>query len=162
MAYKDEYEVARLYTDGGFAAQLERAFEGELRLELVLAPPFLAKKDARGAPRKTSFGPWIFPVLRLLARLKVLRGGPFDIFGRAEERRRERALIGEYEALLDEIGGRLNGANHALALALASTPEKIRGYGHVKMRSLEAVWAEQTALLRRLRADAASERVAAE
>ncbi len=149
MAYKDEYEVARLYTDGSFRKQLEREFEGELKLEFHLAPPFLGRKDAQGNPVKTTFGPWMLNAFALLAKLKRLRGTALDPFGRTEERRTERRLIGEYEGLIDYVAARLNPANHAIAVALATLPEKIRGYGHVKERHLAAVEKERAELLAR-------------
>ena len=105
MAYKDEYEVARLYTDGAFHKQVENEFDGNsLRFEFHLAPPLLARRDkTTGLPRKMSFGPWLLPAFRLLAKLKGLRGTPFDPFGRSIERRTERKLIADYEAMLDEV-----------------------------------------------------------
>ena len=105
MAYKDEYEVARLYTDGAFLKQVETEFDGDnLRFEFHLAPPLLARRDkTTGLPRKMSFGPWMLPAFRLLAKFKGLRGTPFDPFGRSLERRTERKLIGDYEAMLDEV-----------------------------------------------------------
>ena len=117
-----------------------------------LAPPLLAPKDPRtGEPRKLAFGPWMFPCSSVLAKLKFLRGTPFDPFGRTEERRTERRLIADYEQLLEEILDRLNSDNHRLAVALAAIPEKIRGFGHVKMRHLEAAKAEEAALLDQFR-----------
>jgi indolepyruvate ferredoxin oxidoreductase len=147
MAYKDEYEVARLYTDGSFLKQLEGEFGGYARLEFHLAPPLLGKKDAQGNPAKTSFGPWMFKAFGLLAKLKGLRGTPFDVFGYTEERRMERRLIGEYEGMIDFVISRLTLENHATAVALASIPEQIRGFGHVKARHLETALAEQSRLM---------------
>ena len=159
MAYKDEYEVARLYTDGAFRRQIEATFESEgtggkpLRYEFHLAPPLLARRDPNtGLPRKMSFGPWMLSAFRLLAKLKGLRGTALDVFGYTQERRTERRLIGEYEVLLAEIGERLTAGNHALCVALAAIPEKIRGFGHVKERHLTAAKAEEAALLAKLRA----------
>jgi indolepyruvate ferredoxin oxidoreductase len=147
MAYKDEYEVARLYTDGSFLKQLKAEFDGDIRLEFHLAPPLLGKKDAQGNPVKTSFGPWMLKAFGLLARLKRLRGTKLDIFGYSEERRIERQLIGEYEGMLDFVAARLTPQNHAIAVGLAVIPEKIRGYGHVKERHLKAALAEREALM---------------
>jgi indolepyruvate ferredoxin oxidoreductase len=154
MAYKDEYEVARLYTDGSFAKQVAAQFDGDnLRFEFHLAPPILGPKDARtGQPKKLSFGAWMMPAFRLLARLRFLRGTPLDPFGHSPERRSERALIGEYEKLLAEIFPKLTPDNHHLAVALASIPEKIRGFGHVKARHLKAAKAEEANLLEQFRA----------
>jgi indolepyruvate ferredoxin oxidoreductase len=149
MAYKDEYEVARLYTDGSFAKQVEQEFDGkDLRFEFHLAPPLLARRDkATGLPRKMSFGPWMLPAFRLLAKLKGLRGTPLDPFGRSLERRTERKLIADYEAMLDEVIEKLTIENHHLAVGLAAIPEKIRGFGHIKQRHLAAAKADEAALL---------------
>jgi indolepyruvate ferredoxin oxidoreductase len=139
MAYKDEYEVARLYADGEFRRQLQAQFEDGYRLEFHLAPPLLARRDPRtGEARKQAFGAWMLPLFGLLAHGKALRGGWADPFGRAPARRAERALISDYEALVREIAGRLEPGNHAAAVALADWPQLIRGYGHVKDRSIDA------------------------
>ena len=149
MAYKDEYEVARLYTDGNFLKQVAKTFDGQdLKFEFHLAPPLLAKPDPiTGVPRKMSFGPWMMTAYRVLAGLKGLRGTAFDIFGYTHERRTERQLIKDYEALIAEILAKLTPDNHALAVGLASIPEKIRGFGHVKARHLDTAKKEETALL---------------
>jgi indolepyruvate ferredoxin oxidoreductase len=154
MAYKDEYEVARLYTDGAFAKQVRNELGGErLRFYVHLAPPLLARTDkATGEPRKMMFGPWIFPLFRLLAGFKVLRGTAFDPFGYSVERKTERQLVRDYEAMLDEVLAKLTPANHHIAVGLAAIPEKIRGFGHVKMRHLKAAKADEAALLDQLRA----------
>jgi indolepyruvate ferredoxin oxidoreductase len=156
MAYKDEYEVARLYTDGSFLKQVEQEFDGDdLRFEFHLAPPLLARRDkTNGLPRKMSFGPWMLPAFRLLAKLKGLRGTPLDPFGRSPERRTERKLIADYEATLDEIIARLTPENHHLAVGLATIPEKIRGFGHIKQRHLVTAKADEAALLEQFRAGA--------
>jgi indolepyruvate ferredoxin oxidoreductase len=154
MAYKDEYEVARLYSDGAFVKQVNSELGGEhLRFHVHLAPPLLARRDkATGEPRKMTFGPWIFPLFGLLAKFKFLRGTAFDPFGYSTERTTERALVRDYEALLDEVLAKLNGDNHHIAVGLAAIPEKIRGFGHVKMRHLKAAKADETALLDQFRA----------
>jgi indolepyruvate ferredoxin oxidoreductase len=154
MAYKDEYEVARLYAGDDFARQVRATFAGDnLRFEFHLAPPLIARPDGRtGAPAKMSFGPWMMSVFRLLAKLKGLRGTTFDPFGHTQERRSERALIADYEALLAEIVERLTPENHSLAVGLAAIPDKIRGYGHIKARSLTAAKADEAALLAQFRA----------
>jgi indolepyruvate ferredoxin oxidoreductase len=156
MAYKDEYEVARLYTDGAFLKQVETEFDGDnLRFEFHLAPPLLARRDkTTGLPRKMSFGPWMLPAFRLLAKFKGLRGTPFDPFGRSLERRTERKLIGDYEAMLDEVLAKLTPDNHHIAVALAAIPEKIRGFGHVKQQHLTAAKADEAALLEQFRTGA--------
>ncbi len=140
LAVKDEYEVARLHRDPDFRRALAAQFTGSYRVHYHLAPPLLARRDpVTGLPRKSRFGPWMGAVFALLAPLRVLRGTPFDPFGHTRERRTERALRREYEALVEEILGGLDGANRALALELARFPEEIRGFGHVKQRSLERV-----------------------
>jgi indolepyruvate ferredoxin oxidoreductase len=152
MAYKDEYEVARLFTDGAFEKQVAAAFDGKLRYEFHLAPPLLAKKDpSTGRPRKMSFGPWIKPVFGLLAKFKFLRGTALDPFGYSEERKLERKLISDYLANLEELIATLTPQNRALAVAVASIPEKIRGFGPIKQRSVTAAKAEESVLLTRLR-----------
>jgi indolepyruvate ferredoxin oxidoreductase len=154
MAYKDEYEVARLYTDGAFLKQVETEFDGDsLRFEFHLAPPILAKVDkTTGVPRKMSFGPWMLSAFRLLAKFKFLRGTAFDPFGRTLERRTERELVADYEAVLGEVLAKLTPENHHLAVGLAVIPEKIRGFGHVKQRHLTAAKADEAALLEQFRA----------
>ncbi|GGK45844.1 indolepyruvate ferredoxin oxidoreductase family protein [Salinarimonas ramus] len=153
MAYKDEYEVARLYSDGSFQRQLEQTFEGEnLKLTFHLAPPMIAPKDEHtGLPRKVTFGPWMMKGFSLLARFKGLRGTPLDVFGYTHERRTERRLVKEYRATIEEILARLSPQTHVTALGLASLPAKIRGFGHVKERNLAAAEAEKAVLLERLR-----------
>ncbi|MBA1155772.1 indolepyruvate ferredoxin oxidoreductase family protein [Microvirga mediterraneensis] len=154
MAYKDEYEVARLYTNGHFEKQVASAFEGDnLRYEFHLAPPLLAKRDpVTGLPKKMSFGPWMMKAFRVLAGLKSLRGTPFDVFGYTHERRTERQLIRDFETLVDEIVAKLDAGNHAAAVGLAAIPQKIRGFGHIKERNLKAAKAEEADLLARFRA----------
>ena len=157
MAYKDEYEVARLYTDGEFEKKLHEQFEGEgggsdLALEFYMAPPVLMKPKsgaAARAPRKVRFGPWLFPALRILARGKALRGTAFDPFGRTEERRLERRLITEYEARVDELLAGLDAKTLPVAVAIAEVPRSIRGYGHVKLASLAIARARERELLSR-------------
>jgi indolepyruvate ferredoxin oxidoreductase len=153
LAYKDEYEVARLYTDGAFLKKIEGMFEGDYKVNFHLAPPLLAKPDPQtGEPRKMQFGPWMMGAFKVLARLKGLRGTAFDIFGRTEERRMERALIGEYEATVEALLQGLTRDNHALAVEIASLPESIRGYGHLKAKSAEAARKKRDELLTRYRA----------
>ncbi len=152
LAYKDEYEVARLFTDGRFERQIRDQFSGEVRLSFHLAAPLLAPPDPdTGRPRKTTFGPWLMRFLPLLARLKRLRGTPFDVFGHSAERRRERRLIAEYESLVEEILGDLNPDNHGPAVELASLPEHIRGFGPVKAASIATVKEREAVLARAFR-----------
>ncbi|HET9033736.1 MAG TPA: indolepyruvate ferredoxin oxidoreductase family protein [Dokdonella sp.] len=134
MAYKDEYEVARLYTSGDFEKKIRETFEGDYKIHFHLAPPLLAKKDADGHLRKSEYGPWVFKAFRVLAKLKGLRGGALDIFGYTAERKMERQLIVDYFKQVDELLAGLDGENHALAVDIASVPEHIRGYGHIKER----------------------------
>lgn len=149
MAYKDEYEVARLQSDPAFLAKLAAQFDGELTLRYHLAPPIFAKRDEHGRLVKRAYGPWMLSAFRLLAKLKGLRGTAFDPFGRTEERRTERALIGEYVALVDALIARLTPQRLPLALELANLPDGIRGYGHVKENNLRAVRGKWDALLAR-------------
>jgi len=148
MAYKDEYEVARLYTGGHFQRRLQQQFEGDYRLHFHLAPPLLAKKDEHGRLLKREYGPWMFTVFRWLAKLKFLRGTALDPFGRTAERRMERQLVADYFATVQRLLQRLDPGNIELAVRIASVPEQIRGYGHVKHAHLEKAQAEQAALLR--------------
>ncbi len=148
MAYKDEYEVARLYTDGTFLRRLNEQFEGDFKLRFHLAPPLLAPRDpATGRLLKRRYGGWVFSAFRLLAKLRFLRGTPFDLFGYTAERRGERRLIADYEALMGEIAAALTPANHAIAVDLARIPQRIRGYGHVKEANLAAAKQDEAALL---------------
>jgi indolepyruvate ferredoxin oxidoreductase len=152
LAYKDEYEVARLYADGRFEESLRRQFDGAFTLTFHLAPPLLAKRDpVTGHLRKRTYGPWVLAVFRQLARLKGLRGTPFDMFGYTAERRQERRMIREYKATVDELITGLNRENHRLACEVAALPLAIRGFGHVKERSIGEAQARQTALLQAFR-----------
>jgi indolepyruvate ferredoxin oxidoreductase len=152
MAYKDEYEVARLYTDTGFLRDIADRIEGPYKLNFHLAPPLLGSRDPEtGHLRKWSFGPWMLSVFRILAGLRGLRGTPFDIFGRTKERQLERRLISEYDALIDEILACLSPANHEIAVELASLPAEIRGFGHIKEANLAQVKAREEKLLARFR-----------
>ena len=145
MSYKDEYEVARLFSDGSFMATLKEQFEDWERLEIHLAPPLLAR-------RKHRFGPWLLRLMPLLARLKGLRGTVFDPFGRTAERRLERALIGGFESVLDEIVAGLSVANHAVAVEIAALPRQIRGFGPIKIKAVAEYHAHLAAALARFRA----------
>jgi indolepyruvate ferredoxin oxidoreductase len=146
MAYKDEYEVARLHSDPAFHARLASQFEGDYKLRVHLAPPLLAKKNAKGELIKQVYGPAMFTAFRWLARFKGLRGTALDIFGRSEERRTERALIGEYRSSIEALLPDLDAGNHALALEIARLPEQIKGFGHVKERNLAAARSRWAAL----------------
>ena len=148
MAYKDEYEVARLYTSGEFRRRLEQQFEGDFKLRFHLAPPLLAKRNAKGELVKQAYGPWVFTAFKLMAKLKFLRGGALDVFGRTEERRMERALIEDYFRTIEALLPKLDRGNVDLAAEIASIPEHIRGYGHVKEAHLEKAKAREAELLR--------------
>jgi indolepyruvate ferredoxin oxidoreductase len=152
MAYKDEYEVARLYADPAFAAKVGAMFEGNYRLKFHLAPPVLNKPDPRtGEASKSEFGPWVMTAFRVLAKLKFLRGTAFDLFGLTEERRLERQLIVDYERTIAELLERLDRGNHDLAVAIAQVPERIRGFGHVKRRHLAQAKQAEASLLAEFR-----------
>jgi indolepyruvate ferredoxin oxidoreductase len=147
LAIKDEYEVARLHTDADFLDGLSRVAEGGRRV-FHLAPPLLARRDpVTGHPGKMRFGPWIVPVFRGLARMKVLRGTPLDVFGWTAERQMERRLITEYEALLARMVDALSRENLALAMELAALPLEIRGFGHVKLGSVKMAYERRDELL---------------
>jgi indolepyruvate ferredoxin oxidoreductase len=146
MAYKDEYEVARLYTDGEFEQKLKAAFAGDFTVKFNLAPPLLAKRDARGRPVKAQYGAWIRHAFKLLARLKFLRGTAFDPFGKTKERRMERRLVEDYRASIDAVLANLTDDNLKQAVELAGLPEQIRGFGQVKLDSVRKVQARWHAL----------------
>lgn len=160
MAYKDEYEVARLHTDRRFLDKVAAQFEGDYRLHYHLAPPLLAKTNERGELVKQHYGPWMLKAFGLLAKLKGLRGGALDIFGRTEERRTERALIGEYRSAIEELLAGLNADKLPLAVEIARIPEEIRGYGHVKARHLAAARPKWAALQARWREGAGARQAA--
>ncbi len=148
LAYKDEYEVARLYSEPEFRQQLEAQFEGDYKLQFHLAPAWLAKRDAvTGEPRKRELGPWMLNVFGVLAKFRFLRGTPLDPFGYGHDRRVERQLISEYEKTVDELLAQLKPTNYRTAVAIAALPEQIRGYGPVKERSI-AKARQQEKLLR--------------
>jgi Pyruvate ferredoxin/flavodoxin oxidoreductase. len=138
MAYKDEYEVARLYTEGDFLKRVNGQFEGNFKLTFHLAPPIMSKIDAAtGEPRKKVFGPWMLSAFRVLARLRGLRGTAFDIFGYSAERKMERQLIADYENTISVLLSGLGADNYDAAVDIASIPEHIRGFGHVKQAHLK-------------------------
>ncbi len=147
MAYKDEYEVARLYTDGAFQKKIAAMFEGDITLKFHLAPPIMAKHDASGQLVKKEFGPWMMKAFGVLAKFKGLRGTAFDIFGYTEERKTERALVKQYRETVRALLPKLTAANLAQAVAIASIPEDIRGYGHVKERHLKAAKLKEAGLI---------------
>ena len=151
MAIKDEYEVARLYADPVFRRKLDELFEGDFRLNVHLAPPLLARPDPKtGQVAKLAFGPWIFTAFKWLARARRWRGTRWDVFGRSDERRLERQLLADYEADLAALLPRLDANTLADAIALAGVPESIRGFGHVKRRSIEAAAPQRDSLRAKL------------
>ena len=148
MAYKDEYEVARLYSDSKFKEQLAQQFEGNLKLKISLAPPLLSRRDcASGKVKKIEFGAWIFLFFKVLKRLKFLRGSLIDPFGHSAERRLERALIEEYQLIILAIK---DDADPDIALMLAKSPQNIRGFGHIKLSNIKMVKLNQKTLLAKL------------
>jgi indolepyruvate ferredoxin oxidoreductase len=147
MAYKDEYEVARLYADPAFMQKVNAQFEGDFSLKFHLAPPLWSKRDSQGHLVKRQFGSWTLALFRILAKLRGLRGTPLDVFGRTAERRTERALIGQYEQTIRMLLPKLDAKTLSAAVALASVPEEIRGYGHVKEATLESARRKQSELL---------------
>jgi indolepyruvate ferredoxin oxidoreductase len=150
MSYKDEYEVARLYTDGRFLERLREQFDGELQLAFHMAPPFLAKSRHGQPPTKVRLGAWMLPAMRWLARGRRLRGTVLDLFGRTEERRMERQLIGQYEARIGELLDLLAPDTLKLATEIAALPLSMRGFGHVKIANVALARAREAELLHRL------------
>ena len=146
MAYKDEYEVARLYADPQFKARLEQEFDGLGGLRFHLAPPLLSRRNDRGEPVKREFGSWVLPLFGVLARLRGLRGTLFDPFGHTAERKMERQLVTEYEQTVSELLAGLSRDRLELALKIASLPARIRGFGHVKERNVQAAQRERELL----------------
>jgi indolepyruvate ferredoxin oxidoreductase len=151
MAYKDEYEVARLHTNTAFLQKIGDMFEGDYTVNYHLAPPIISKTNEKGELQKQKFGPLMLTGFKLLKHLKVLRGTPLDIFGNTEEREMERALIGDYVASIDEVLAKLNANNHALALEIANLPDAIKGFGHVKARNVVAVRSKWSGLMEKWR-----------
>ena len=152
MAYKDEYEVARLYTETSFQSALTNTFSGDFKIRFHLAPPMLSMFHRKmNVVRKREYGPWMLPVMRLLAKMKCLRGTIVDPFALSPERKLERELIRRYEAVIKELADNLNDDNYSLAVRIASIAQRIRGYGHIKQRHLQQATQEQSELLRRWR-----------
>ncbi|MCB1978727.1 MAG: indolepyruvate ferredoxin oxidoreductase family protein, partial [Burkholderiaceae bacterium] len=160
MAYKDEYEVARLHTDRSFTDKIAGMFEGDYKVVHHLAPPLLAQRNDKGELVKQSYGPWMRKAFGVLARFKGLRGTAFDPFGYSIERKTERALIGEYRASIDELLQGLSLDNLALAVEIASIPQDIRGYGHVKERHLATARTKWDALMVRWRSPGSQQKAA--
>jgi indolepyruvate ferredoxin oxidoreductase len=156
MAYKDEYEVARLHTDAAFHAKIESMFEGDFKLNYHLAPPLLASLNDKGELQKSQFGPWMYRAFKVLSLFKGLRGTALDVFGYTEERREERALIQDYLRDVEGLLATLNAENRGAAAEFARVPEQIRGYGHVKARNLHAARLQWKELLERYSQGAAA------
>jgi indolepyruvate ferredoxin oxidoreductase len=147
MAYKDEYEVARLYTEESFASRLSEKFDGDFKLKFHLAPPIFARRDqVSGHLQKQEFGGWMIHAFRVLAKLKFLRGSLFDPFGRTDERRTERRLIADYEVMIDQRIRELKPEQLPLLMSLARMPEAIRGFGHIKHANIAKAEAEKARL----------------
>jgi indolepyruvate ferredoxin oxidoreductase len=151
MAYKDEYEVARLHVASDFLGRLKERFEGDFTLSYYLAPPLVARRDAQGRPIKQRYGAWVQTAFRLLARLRFLRGTAFDPFGWTQERREERAAVREFETLVEGLLEGLGSRNLTEAVELARLPQQVRGYGHVKAREHEAMLKKLPEILTRWR-----------
>ena len=147
MAYKDEYEVARLHAETGFQERVAAMFEGDFKINFHLAPPMIARRNDKGELQKRKFGPAMLTGFKLLAKLKGLRGTAFDVFGRTGERKTERALIREYRGSIERVLASLAAGNHALAVEIACIPEQIKGFGHVKERNLAAARVQWDRLL---------------
>jgi indolepyruvate ferredoxin oxidoreductase len=161
MAYKDEYEVARLHSDPEFKRKLAEQFEGDYKLEFNLSPPAIAPKDkVTGLPKKMTFGAWMMPAFGLLAKFKFLRGTAFDFFGRTDERKMERQLIVDYENTISELLKSLDNDNHSLAVQIASVPEQIRGYGHIKEEHVAAAKLCEADLMSAWRGESAQNKAA--
>jgi len=152
MAYKDEYEVARLHTDTAFLSRINGMFEGNFSLNYHLAPPLLSKTNDKGELVKQKFGPLMLTGFKVLSKLKFLRGTVLDIFGRTHERQMERALIEDYKNSMSLVLKQLNNENHAWALELARLPEQIKGFGHVKERNVKAARMQWSALMAKFNA----------
>ncbi len=152
MAIKDEYEVARLYTDGSFQRQMEAQFSGWKKVSFHLAPPIFGGEDPKtGEARKRVFGPWMMRAFRLLARMRRIRGTAIDPFSRLADRKAELALRDDCMAVIDEITGGLSFDNHAAAIELAAWPDTIRGYGHIRREVMEKAALKRDALLEAFR-----------
>jgi len=150
LMVKDEYEVARLYSSERFRRELRTQFEGEYILSVLMAPPLIARRGPDGLPRKMRFGRWVFPVLRVLAAVRRVRGTPFDVFGYTHERRIERALPADYAATIEAMLPELDADRLELATQFADIPASIRGFGHVKLRNLREAKRREAALAQRL------------
>jgi indolepyruvate ferredoxin oxidoreductase len=151
MAYKDEYEVARLYAETDFMKEVRETFEGDFKVHFHLAPPLLNKEtDAQGRPKKRRFGPWMFRAFRLLAKFRGLRGTVVDPFSYSADRKLDRSMLKDYQTLVARIGRELNASNYETFLQLAELPADVRGYGPVREQAAEAIREKQTQLIKAL------------
>ncbi|MFL6692720.1 MAG: DUF6537 domain-containing protein, partial [Ramlibacter sp.] len=149
MAYKDEYEVARLYTDGEFLRSLRQQFEGAPQLEFYMAPPLLSRPKEGRQPRKIRLGGWMLPAMRLLAQGRRLRGSVLDIFGYTEERTLERSLIREFKQRIESLLPTLDAERLKVATDIAALPLSMRGFGHVKLANVALARVREAELLHR-------------
>ena len=156
MAYKDEYEVARLYTDGSFERQVAEEFEGDYRVHLHLAPQMLPVNPLTGRPQKLKLGRWFLKVLALMAKLRFLRGTPLDPTQLMAHRRLEKQLVDDYESLVDILASGLAPDSRDVAIELASLPEHVRGFDDIKEDNLQAALSKQSELVESFRRLAAS------
>ncbi|MDG1995339.1 MAG: indolepyruvate ferredoxin oxidoreductase family protein [Emcibacteraceae bacterium] len=150
LAIKDEYEVARLYTNGDFLKKLNAQFDGDFKLKFHMAPPIFEKKNADGDVAKREFGPWMMTALKVIAKFKFLRGTVFDVFGYSAERKMERALITDYEKMVDKVLDKLNETNYQLCLEILEMPMSYKGYGHVKENNVNKTTEKLSQLLKML------------
>jgi len=154
MAYKDEYEVARLYSNGDFIRQLNETFEGDFKLQFHMAPPLLSKKDPdTGLPRKMQFSSWMMPLFGVLAKFKALRGTRFDLFGYSAERHLERELLRQFETDIDELTQHLSADKLPLAVELVELIQQVRGFGHIKEAAIEQYQLRREHIRKKLRGD---------
>ena len=138
MAYKDEYEVARLYSNNDFINHINQTFEGNFKINFYLSPSFFSKKDkVTKNPLKTKFGPWLMTLFKIISKFKFLRGTFLDPFSYLLERKKERKLIKDYKDSILEIAKKLNKNNYNIAVDIASTPDQIRGFGHIKEKNIK-------------------------
>ena len=142
MAYKDEYEVARLHLQASFRQRIQENFEGNYRIYYYLAPPLLAKRNSKGELVKQKMGPWVYWVFKAIAPLKFLRESVFDPFGWTVERRMERGLISRYTAIIEEISQNWTPQKSEIALKIANIPQSIKGYGHIKEKKIHSALSE--------------------
>jgi indolepyruvate ferredoxin oxidoreductase len=151
LAYKDEYEVARLYTNGDFMKNLKAQFGGNFKLNFHMAPPIMETPDpATGRPKKRTFGPWMLGALGMLAKFKFLRGTPMDVFGYHPDRKQERALIVSYESDIKTVLANVGQENYDTCVEILNLPDMIRGFGPVKEGNIQSARIRHTELMAKL------------